>query len=174
MAELGRAALVVSFALALYACVAGTLAAVGRQRRLADSARSALIACFGSTLVASAVLATALVRHDFTFRYVADHTSRDLSPIYSLTAFWGGEEGSLLLWLLVLTGYGALAVALNRKPAKRTDTPEDLVARAHGRVFRALVADADPEVHRVLLDKVFPRQAAVVDTDEWIETLSGH
>ncbi|HEX7626148.1 MAG TPA: cytochrome c-type biogenesis CcmF C-terminal domain-containing protein, partial [Gaiellaceae bacterium] len=34
---------------------------------------------------------------------------------YALSAFWGGQEGSLLLWLLVLTGYGALAVALNRR-----------------------------------------------------------
>ena len=115
MADLGRAALIVSFGLALYALVAGTAAAISRQRRLADSARYALIACFGSTVIASGVLVRALVTHDFTFRYVEEHTSRDLKPIYSLTAFWGGEEGSLLLWLLVLTGYGALAVTLNRK-----------------------------------------------------------
>src|SRR5262249_58164743 len=31
------------------------------------------------------------------------------------SAFWGGQEGSLLLWLLVLSGYGALAVVLNRR-----------------------------------------------------------
>jgi cytochrome c-type biogenesis protein CcmF len=115
MAELGRAALVVSFGLAVYALVAGTTAALTNRRRLADSARNALIACFGSTLVAAAVLATALVRHDFTFVYVAAHTSRTLPTIYALSAFWGGQEGSLLLWLLVLTGYGALAVALNRR-----------------------------------------------------------
>ena len=115
MADLGRAALLVSFGLALYALVAGTVAAISRQRRLADSARYALIVCFGSTVIASGVLVRALVSHDFTFRYVEQHTSRDLKPIYSLTAFWGGEEGSLLLWLLVLTGYGALAVTLNRK-----------------------------------------------------------
>jgi cytochrome c-type biogenesis protein CcmF len=115
VADLGRAALVVSFGLALYALVAGTAAALTRQRRLADSARYALMACFGSTVVASGVLVHALVTHDFTFRYVEQHTSRDLKPIYCLTAFWGGEEGSLLLWLLVLTGYGALAVTLNRK-----------------------------------------------------------
>ncbi len=115
MADLGRAALVLSFGLALYALVAGTIAAVSKQRRLADSARNALIVCFGSTAIASFVLARALVRHDFTFAYVAQHTSRDLRTIYSLTAFWGGEEGSLLLWLLVLTGYGALAVSLNRR-----------------------------------------------------------
>ena len=56
MADLGRAALVVSFGLALYALVGGTAAAISRQRRLADSARYALIACFGSTVIASAVL----------------------------------------------------------------------------------------------------------------------
>ncbi|HZO97383.1 MAG TPA: cytochrome c-type biogenesis CcmF C-terminal domain-containing protein [Gaiellaceae bacterium] len=115
MADLGRAALVVSLGLALYAACAGTAAALGRSRRLADSARNALIASFGSTAVAAVVLALALVRHDFSFAYVAAHTSRDLSTVYALSAFWGGQEGSLLLWLLVLTGYGALVVLLNRR-----------------------------------------------------------
>src|SRR5262245_30840769 len=115
MADLGRAALVVSLGLALYALVAGTIAARTNRRRLADSARNALLACFGSTVVAAIVLAVALIRHDFTFTYVAAHTSRTLPTIYALSAFWGGQEGSLLLWLLVLTGYGALAVALNRR-----------------------------------------------------------
>ncbi len=115
MADLGRAALVVSLGLAVYALVAGTIAAVYNRRRLADSARNALLACFGSTVVASLVLASALARHDFSFTYVAAHTSRDLSTVYALSAFWGGQEGSLLLWLLVLTGYGALAVAVNRR-----------------------------------------------------------
>jgi cytochrome c-type biogenesis protein CcmF len=115
LADLGRAALVVSLGLALYALVAGTMAALGRRRRLADSARNALVACFGSTAVAAVVLAIALVRHDFSFAYVAAHTSRGLSTVYALSAFWGGQEGSLLLWLLVLSGYGALAVLLNRR-----------------------------------------------------------
>src|SRR5579864_1827207 len=115
MADLGRAALVVSLGLALYALIAGTAAARANRRRLADSARNALLACFGSTLVAAAVLATALARHDFSFTYVVSHTNRTLPTIYSLSAFWGGQEGSLLLWLLVLTGYGALAVAVNRR-----------------------------------------------------------
>ena len=118
MADLGRAALVVSFGLALYAVIGGTTAAITRQRRLADSARLALLACFGSTVIASAVLVRALVTHDFSYAYVQSHTSRDLSTIYSLTAFWGGQEGSLLLWLLVLTGYAALAVTLNRRLLK--------------------------------------------------------
>jgi len=115
MADLGRAALVVSLGLAVYALVAGGYAAHFGRRRLAGSARNALVACFGSTLVAAVVLAAALVRHDFSFVYVASHTNRTLPKIYALTAFWGGQEGSLLLWLLVLSGYGALAVVLNRR-----------------------------------------------------------
>jgi cytochrome c-type biogenesis protein CcmF len=112
--ELGRAALVVSLGLVVYALVAGATAAATRRRRLAGSAQNALIAAFGSTLVASVVLAMALARHDFALTYVADHTSRALPTVYALSAFWGGQEGSLLLWLLVLTGYAALALRTTR------------------------------------------------------------
>src|SRR6266700_3018774 len=115
MPDLGRAALVVSLGLAVYALGAGGYAAVSNRRRLAASARNALYCSFASTLIAAAVLASALVRHDFSFAYVAAHTNRTLPTAYTLSAFWGGQEGSLLLWLLVLTGYGALAVALNRR-----------------------------------------------------------
>ena len=114
MADLGRAALVVSLGLALYAACAGTYAALEKRRRLADSARNALIACFCSTAIAAVVLALALVHHDFSYVYVASHTSRDLSTIYALSAFWGGQEGSLLLWLLVLSGYGAAILQIVR------------------------------------------------------------
>jgi cytochrome c-type biogenesis protein CcmF len=114
MADLGRAALVVSLGLLVYALVGGSIAAVANRRRLAVSARNALFCAFGSTAIAATVLAVALVRHDFSFAYVAAHTNRTLSTPYALSAFWGGQEGSLLLWLLVLTGYGAFAVALNR------------------------------------------------------------
>ena len=118
MPELGRAALVVTLGLVVYALLAGAAGAVTRRRRLAVSAQNALIAAFGSTLVAGIVLAVALVRHDFALTYVADHTSRALPTVYALSAFWGGQEGSLLLWLLVLTGYGVLAVWTNRRRAR--------------------------------------------------------
>ena len=115
MADLGRAALVVSLGLTLYAFIGGTIGALQKRQRLSDSARNALVAAFGSTVVAAAVLAIALVHHDFSFVYVYSHTSKGLSTIYALSAFWGGQEGSLLLWLLVLSGYGALAAVLNRR-----------------------------------------------------------
>jgi len=115
VAGLGRAALLLSFGLVAYALVAGSFAAWTRRRRLALSAQNALLAAFGTTLVAAGVLWAALARRDFSFEYVSAHISRDLPLGYALSAFWGGQEGSLLLWLLILSGYAALAVWLNRR-----------------------------------------------------------
>src|SRR6187399_2892565 len=115
MPELGRAALVVCLGLAIYALVAGVYAALTRRRRLARSAQNALLAAFGAAAVASGVLLAALLRNDFSFKYVAEHTSRELPTAYTISAFWGGQEGSLLLWLLILTGYSAAAVLLHRR-----------------------------------------------------------
>src|SRR3954470_6633293 len=117
MPELGRAALALCLGLALYALVAGAYAAATRRRRLARSAQNALLAGFGATGVASIVLLGALLRNDFSFTYVAEHTSRELPTPYTISAFWGGQEGSLLLWLLILTGFSAAAIALSRRSA---------------------------------------------------------
>ena len=113
MPELGRAALVVALGLLLYAAIAGGLAAVQGRRRLLESARNALFAAFGTVTVAAAVLLAALADNDFSLVYVAEHTSIELPLGYTLAAFWSGQEGSLLLWFLVLTGMGSAAVALN-------------------------------------------------------------
>ena len=115
MPELGRAALVVCLGLALYAVFAGAYAAATRRRRLARSAQNALLAAFGATAVAAVVLLAALLRNDFSFVYVASSTSIELPTAYTISAFWGGQEGSLLLWLFILTGLGAAAVALGRR-----------------------------------------------------------
>ena len=118
MPDLGRAALVTSFLLLVYTLAAGSFAAWKGRRRLAESAQNALIGAFGATAVASAVLLSALARHDFSFQYVAEHTSRELPLGYTLTAFWGGQEGSLLLWLLVLGGYSVTAVLTARRAGR--------------------------------------------------------
>ena len=118
MADLGRLSLVTCLLLLIYAVAGGSFAAWKRKRRLAQSAQNALIASFGVTIIAAVVLMSALARHDFSFQYVADHTSRELPLRYSLTAFWGGQEGSLLLWLLVLCGYAAAAVLTTRRVAR--------------------------------------------------------
>lgn len=118
MPDLGRAALATTFLLLVYALVAGSFAAWRGRRRLAESAQNALIGAFGATLVATVVLLVALARHDFSFNYVAEHTSRELPLGYTLTAFWGGQEGSLLLWLLVLCGYSVAAVLTGRRAGR--------------------------------------------------------
>src|ERR1700693_3164981 len=115
MPELGRVALVLCLGLAVYALVAGAFAAATRRRRLSRSAQNALLAAFGAALVGAIVMLAALVRNCFSFAYVANHTSRELPTPYTISAFWGGQEGSLLLWLLILTGFGAAAVALGRR-----------------------------------------------------------
>ena len=84
MPELGRAALIVALGFSAYALLAGAYAAFRNRRRLAESAQNALLAAFGATAVASAVLAVALARDDFRFVYVADHISRDLPRPYAL------------------------------------------------------------------------------------------
>ena len=126
---------------------AGAVSPTPRGTRCSPASRS--------TVIASAMLVQALVRHDFSFVYVASHTNRTLPTVYALSAFWGGQEGSLLLWLLILTGYGALAIALNRKllrdlvvwvvPGDRRDRD---VLRVRARLRRKPVRHADRAARR--------------------------
>src|ERR687888_739005 len=85
---------------------------------MAPLGRAALLVAFGCltyAALAALVLVAALLRHDFTFTYVAEHTSAQLPARYRLSALWGGQEGSLLFWLLVLTGYSSIAVLAARR-----------------------------------------------------------
>jgi cytochrome c-type biogenesis protein CcmF len=154
MADLGRAALVTSLLLLVYALVAGSFAAWKGRRRLAESAQNALLGSFAATLVASVVLLTALARHDFSFQYVAEHTSRELPLGYTLTAFWGGQEGSLLLWLLVLCGYSAAAVLTARRAGQEVLAWVVPVLGLVGTFFALLL---------VFVASPFATQAAVAD-----------
>jgi cytochrome c-type biogenesis protein CcmF len=58
-----------------------------------------------------ACLAYAFLNNDFSVKYVANHSNSLLPKPYQFAAVWGGHEGSLLLWMLMLTGWAA-AVAL--------------------------------------------------------------
>ncbi|GHU98192.1 cytochrome c biogenesis protein CcmF [Deltaproteobacteria bacterium] len=62
-------------------------------------------------LLASAMLLHALYRHDFQLQYVADHTDLILPPFYRLTAFWAGQQGSMLFWALAVSISGTLFAA---------------------------------------------------------------
>jgi cytochrome c-type biogenesis protein CcmF len=115
LALFGHTVLVLVLCLLVYATLAGSYAARRGRRRLLDSAMNALVAAFVGTALAAATLILAFVRDDFSLSYVAGHSSRELPLGYRLTALWSGQEGSLLLWLLVLTGISAAAVLLNRR-----------------------------------------------------------
>jgi cytochrome c-type biogenesis protein CcmF len=101
-------------ALAVYATVAGALAGLRRDRRLARSAANAVLVAFVATAAAALLLLVALVRHDFSIGVVYAHTNRSLPTPYLLTALWASQPGSLLLWLLVLSGASSLVMLQNR------------------------------------------------------------
>jgi len=115
VALFGQAVLLLVLVLLVYATLAGSYAAFRRRRRLLESAVNALVSAFVGTALAAGTLVLAFVRNDFSLSYVAGHSSRELPLGYTLAALWSGQEGSLLLWLLVLTGVGAAAVLLNRR-----------------------------------------------------------
>jgi cytochrome c-type biogenesis protein CcmF len=120
MALLGSGALALALGLYVYAALAGAWAAARHAKRLQRSARNALLAALPATAAATGALVVAFVRHDFSLVYVANHSSRALPLAYRISALWGGQEGSLLLWLLILAGVAFGAVALNRELVDKT------------------------------------------------------
>jgi len=95
--------------LALWGTVVGFIAGRNQRPELVESARRATYALAGVLVVASLALIVALVKHDFNVSYVASYTSRNLPLVYTLSAFYGGQAGSMLFWAVVLAMFGALA-----------------------------------------------------------------
>ena len=110
MADLGRFAVLGALVLVLYAIAAAVAGTRAHRAEMVASAVRALRAAAALLAVAAAVLLVALATRDYTFQYVATHVDDAQPFVYDLTAFWGGMEGSLLLWALVLAGYTLLAV----------------------------------------------------------------
>ena len=115
MGDLGYAALVAGFVIAVYGAVAWLLGHRNGQRELLDSARNSVWAVAALNVLAAGVLINALVTHDFQFKYVYSYTSSDMDVGYILSAFWAGNEGSLLLWAVVLSLFGLVAMLQNRR-----------------------------------------------------------
>ena len=68
-------------------------------------ARPAAYLLFGLVVISFICLATSFVQHDFSVLYVASNSNSALPLQYRIAAVWGGHEGSLLLWLLMLCGW---------------------------------------------------------------------
>jgi len=109
--ELGHMALILAMCLAV---MLGTIPLWGAQRGHTPSMALAPSLAMG-VLVFSAIsfacLATAFLQDDFSVKVVASNSNSLLPPIYKFSAVWGNHEGSLLLWVLILSGWMA-AVAV--------------------------------------------------------------
>ncbi|HXF58748.1 MAG TPA: cytochrome c-type biogenesis CcmF C-terminal domain-containing protein, partial [Candidatus Saccharimonadales bacterium] len=125
MSELGRLALLLGFGCSVFAV--GSIAwglRTGLSGPLRSGRRAVWTVC-GMALLALILLERALLARDMSYRYVAEHTSKDLPLHYAFTSLWAGQEGSLLLWLLILSAYGSAFLFAYRK---RLDPFYDAVA----------------------------------------------
>jgi cytochrome c-type biogenesis protein CcmF len=106
--EFGHLALVLAFAVAL---VQAAVPLVGAQRGWVDWMRMAVPAAsaqFALTLAAFLALVWAFAVSDFSVRLVAANSHSAKPLLYKLTGTWGNHEGSMLLWVLILTLFGGM------------------------------------------------------------------
>ena len=112
--ELGHFALVLAF----FVCLASAgIAGVANLRRgvaMVDFTRNATVALFGLVLFAFVCLMIAFIKGDFSVLNVATNSNSLLPVQYRISATWGSHEGSMLLWVLMMSGWSA-AVALFSK-----------------------------------------------------------
>jgi cytochrome c-type biogenesis protein CcmF len=107
MALLGQSALLVALLLSGYGMVVAFVGARTRRRKLVESARWVTFAVLGVVLTVNAAMLVALLRNEFTVRYVAENSSRGTPTFFKVLSLWAADDGSLLLWNLILAGYGA-------------------------------------------------------------------
>ncbi len=114
MVNIGYWSLIAAFAISAYSAVAAVVGAKRNSRKFILSAEISLYTVLGLISTAAVCLLYALVTDNFRLEYVASHSSRNLSLIYKLSAFWAGNDGSLLFggWLLAL--FSALVLIQNR------------------------------------------------------------
>ena len=126
LAELGHFALILAV---LVACVQATLPLWGAWREHAAwqaLARPTAFAHVGLVALSFAALTACFVNNDFSVLYVAQHSNSLLPTVYRVAAVWGGHEGSLLLWVLMLAMWTAAVAAFS------FSLPQAMVARVVG------------------------------------------
>ncbi|WP_374476942.1 heme lyase CcmF/NrfE family subunit [Zoogloea sp.] len=124
--EIGSFALVLALLVAL---VQGSLPLIGAQRGIPAwiaLARPASSMLFLLIAVAFGCLTASFINNDFSVVYVAQHSNSRLPLEYRISGVWGGHEGSLLLWVLMLSLWSLAVAAFSRS------LPDDMVARVQG------------------------------------------
>jgi cytochrome c-type biogenesis protein CcmF len=115
MENIGALSLILALCLSAYAIFSSILGKLRGNTFLVVSGERAVLAAWGLLTFAAAFLVYLLLTDDFRYAYVASHSSRTMPTIYKFTAWWGGQEGSLLLWTWILSCYAAVAVWMNRR-----------------------------------------------------------
>ncbi|NQY90135.1 MAG: heme lyase CcmF/NrfE family subunit [Deltaproteobacteria bacterium] len=114
MIALGTLALWLALVASVYSVAASVYGALrGRADFVASGERGAWTAT-ASVIVATGVMLQALITSNFSIRYVAGYSSTTLPLRYRISALWGGMEGSLLFWTLVLVVLSSLVLWQNR------------------------------------------------------------
>ncbi len=115
MAGVGSAALIVALLAALYAVGASIFGAATGRREWVVSGRRAIYCVAGLCVLAFAILESAFLRSDFSFRLVAEGSSTDTPTFYKVTALWATQDGSLLLWATLLGLFASAVLFLTRR-----------------------------------------------------------
>ncbi|MCC7162984.1 MAG: heme lyase CcmF/NrfE family subunit [Anaerolineae bacterium] len=110
IAEVGNLALVLGLAASVYVVFAAVFSQIKRRNEFFLSARNGVWLIAGLATLAVVILEWALITHQFRFEYVASHVSRDQPLFYTITALWGGQQGSLLFWVWLLSLFGAIVL----------------------------------------------------------------
>jgi cytochrome c-type biogenesis protein CcmF len=113
--QIGEVALWLALLVAGWGAVLGFYG--GRRGRgdLVLSAERSMFAVFGLLLTTALAIITAFVRSEFRYKYVAGYSNRELGLFYKITGLWAGQTGSLVFWALLLSLFGCIVVAQNRR-----------------------------------------------------------
>jgi cytochrome c-type biogenesis protein CcmF len=136
--RLGRFALLLALALACYGLLAALAGARRERPRAVESARTTAYALLVAVAAANGAMLTAILANDFAVRYVAGNSSRATPAFFKVLALWSADDGSLLLWNLVLAGYLA-AVAFRFRRYRPETLPWALAVMYGVAVFYLLL-----------------------------------
>jgi cytochrome c-type biogenesis protein CcmF len=134
MTLIGQMALALALVLALYSIGANIYGVRKRRADVLISARHALWAMAAMVGLAACALWSGLLSSDFSLEYVASYSSTTLPTIYKITALWGGQQGSLLFWTLLLSVFTAI-VAFQTRERNSEIAPCVLIVLAAVAVF---------------------------------------
>ena len=114
MSDIGLYSLRFALAIAAFGVVTGVAAGVQKRADWTQVAERCLLAVFAFISISMLALFYSLATNDFSLAYVTQHSARSMDLSYRLAALWGGQSGSLLLWVFMLGAFGAVTVWANR------------------------------------------------------------